>query len=122
MLTDDQIHAFVRDGFVKLEAAFPRVDVSFGTEDPDFLSWRANVASKGRALLMLFLISDVGEDDAPTRIRVGSHRDVARTLPWKLMAHGQPHDRAGAKRRMASARRPACPPEQRMASSSLRVV
>ena len=56
------------------------IDVSFGTEDPDFLSWRANVASRGRALLMLFLFSDVGPDDAPTRIRAGSHRDVARTL------------------------------------------
>jgi hypothetical protein len=29
---------------------------------------------------MLFLFSDVGEDDAPTRIKVGSHRDVARRL------------------------------------------
>ncbi len=29
---------------------------------------------------MLFLFSDVGESDAPTRIRVGSHRDVARFL------------------------------------------
>jgi hypothetical protein len=56
------------------------IDVSFGTEDPDFLSWRANVTSKGRALLMLFLFSDVGEDDAPTRIRAGSHRDIARLL------------------------------------------
>lgn len=56
------------------------VDVSFGYEDPDFMEWRANVSSKGRALLMLFLFSDVGEDDAPTRIRVGSHRDVARVL------------------------------------------
>ncbi|MFD0906138.1 hypothetical protein [Actinomadura sediminis] len=35
-----------------------------------------NVASEGRDLLMLFLLSDVGEDDAPTRIRVGSHLDV----------------------------------------------
>lgn len=56
------------------------VDVSFGTEDPDFMSWRANVASKGRALLMLFLFSDVSEADAPTRIRIGSHRDMARLL------------------------------------------
>ena len=55
------------------------VDVSFG-DSPDFLEWRANVMSKGRALLMLFLFSDVGEADAPTRIRVGSHRDVARML------------------------------------------
>ena len=46
----------------------------------DFLSWRANIHSKGRALLMLFLFSDVGERDAPTRIRVGSHKDVARQL------------------------------------------
>jgi hypothetical protein len=29
---------------------------------------------------MLFLFSDVGEKDAPTRIRVGSHRDIARQL------------------------------------------
>jgi hypothetical protein len=46
----------------------------------DFLDWRVNVFSKGRALLMLFLFSDVGESDAPTRIRVGSHLDVARIL------------------------------------------
>jgi hypothetical protein len=56
------------------------IDVSFGTETPDFLSWRANIHSKGRALLMLFLFSDVGERDAPTRIRVGSHADIARQL------------------------------------------
>lgn len=56
------------------------VDASFGTEDPDFMSWRANVTSKGRALLMLFLFSDVGEEDAPTRIRIGSHRAMARLL------------------------------------------
>jgi hypothetical protein len=56
------------------------IDVSFGGDPSDFLSWRANVHSKGRALLMLFLFSDVGEDDAPTRIRVGSHADIARQL------------------------------------------
>jgi len=56
------------------------IDVSFGTDTPDFLSWRANIHSKGRALLMLFLFSDVGEHDAPTRIRVGSHADIARQL------------------------------------------
>lgn len=56
------------------------IDVSFGTETPDFMSWRANIHSKGRALLMLFLFSDVGERDAPTRIRAGSHRDIARQL------------------------------------------
>jgi Phytanoyl-CoA dioxygenase (PhyH) len=56
------------------------IDVSFGTETPDFLSWRANIHSKGRTLLMLFLFSDVGERDAPTRILVGSHEDIARQL------------------------------------------
>lgn len=58
------------------------IDVSFGWEEnpSDFLSWRANVSSKGRALLMLFLFSEVGELDAPTRIRVGSHLDIARQL------------------------------------------
>lgn len=57
------------------------VDTSFGAKgEPDFLEWRVNVASKGRALLMLFLFSDVGDDDAPTRLRVGSHLDIARRL------------------------------------------
>jgi hypothetical protein len=56
------------------------IDVSFGTENPDFLSWRANILSTGRALLMLFLFSDVSEDDGPTRIRAGSHFDIARQL------------------------------------------
>lgn len=57
------------------------VDMSFGVEnEPDFLKWRVNVSSKGRALLMLFLFSDVEDDDAPTRIRVGSHFDIARRL------------------------------------------
>ncbi len=35
-----------------------------------------NLRSRGRALLMLFLFSDIGPDDAPTRIKVGSHLDV----------------------------------------------
>ncbi len=56
------------------------IDVSFGTENPDFMEWRANVSSTNRALLMLFLFSEVGELDAPTRIRVGSHIDIARRL------------------------------------------
>jgi hypothetical protein len=59
------------------------VDSSFPPDSGDandYLNWRINVFSRGRALLMLFLFSDVGEMDAPTRIRVGSHRDVARIL------------------------------------------
>ena len=62
------------------------IDLSFPGDDcdpneaHDFSAWRVNVTSRGRALLMLFLFSDVGEDDAPTRIRIGSHMDVARLL------------------------------------------
>lgn len=56
------------------------VDASFGTENPDFMQWRVNVKSSGRALLMLFLFSDVGELDAPTKIRKGSHRAIAKQL------------------------------------------
>jgi hypothetical protein len=59
------------------------IDTSFAlarTNPNDFLDWRVNVTSKGRALLMLFLFSDVGVDDAPTRIRAGSHLDIARRL------------------------------------------
>jgi hypothetical protein len=62
------------------------VDVSFAgesgdpNEDRDFSDWRVNITSRDRALLMLFLFSDVGELDAPTRIRVGSHFDMARFL------------------------------------------
>lgn len=53
------------------------VDASFsGTDD----SWRINIFSQGRALLMLFLFSDVGMEDAPTRILVGSHLDVPELL------------------------------------------
>ncbi|QDK82820.1 phytanoyl-CoA dioxygenase [Spirosoma sp. KCTC 42546] len=43
-------------------------------------SWRLNVNSTGRALLMLFLFSDVDGLDAPTRILVGSHLDVPKLL------------------------------------------
>lgn len=57
------------------------VDASFpGDDATNYLSWRINIRSRGRALLMLFLFSDVSEDDAPTIISIGSHRDVARIL------------------------------------------
>ena len=57
------------------------VDASFPGDHPnDYFEWRINVHSKGRALLMLFLFSDVSEDDAPTLIRERSHLDVAKLL------------------------------------------
>ncbi len=57
------------------------VDASFPADQPaevegGYFDWRVNLRSKGRALLMLFLFSDVGEEDAPTRIRLGSHLRV----------------------------------------------
>jgi hypothetical protein len=57
-----------------VDSGFPGDDIN------DFFSWRINIYSRGRVLLMLFLFSDVGEYDAPTRIRTGSHFDVARLL------------------------------------------
>lgn len=54
------------------------LDTSFRVDGDD--DWWVNHRSRGRALLMLVLFSEVGEDDAPTRMRVGSHRDVARGL------------------------------------------
>lgn len=65
-----------------LDASFPPPD------DPaslDWFQWRINYRSRDRAMLMLFLLSDCGEDDAPTRVRVGSHLPMAR----QLQAHGE---------------------------------
>ncbi|MGW1913085.1 phytanoyl-CoA dioxygenase family protein [Streptomyces sp. NPDC002076] len=72
------------------------------TEEPDDAGWHidgsylpegeswyfANLRSRDRALLMLFLFSEVTEADAPTRIRVGSHLDVPPLL--------KPYGEAGA--------------------------
>ena len=57
------------------------VDASFAGDDAhNYFEWRINIHSKGRGLLMLFLFSDVAEQDAPTIIKVGSHLDVAKIL------------------------------------------
>lgn len=48
-------------------------------------SWWVNHRSEGRALLMLALFSDIGADDAPTRIRAGSHREI----PKMLLPYGE---------------------------------
>lgn len=81
------------------------VDASFAGEQGE---GRLNLRSHGRALLMLFLFSDVGEDDAPTVARAGSHLDVARLL--------EPYGEAGAEffelsaaAEAASAHRPTAP-------------
>lgn len=73
-----------RTGLGTFPIRFPHPD------DPDDAGWHMdgaylpdgetwfwlNIRSRGRALLMLFLFSDVDHDDAPTRIKVGSHLDV----------------------------------------------
>ncbi|MFI6321064.1 phytanoyl-CoA dioxygenase family protein [Nonomuraea sp. NPDC050556] len=41
-------------------------------------SW--SVSARPETMLLLTLFSEVGQDDAPTRIRVGSHRDAAKAL------------------------------------------
>jgi hypothetical protein len=61
------------------------VDASFPPDRPteppgSYFDWRINLRSKGRALLMLFLFSDVSENDGPTRIRVGSHLRIPQLL------------------------------------------
>ncbi|GAA4588529.1 hypothetical protein BJY16_008592 [Actinoplanes octamycinicus] len=45
--------------------------------------WWADVHSRARGLLALFLFSDVGPDDAPTKLIVGSHRYAAAALATK---------------------------------------
>ncbi|ODU01609.1 MAG: phytanoyl-CoA dioxygenase [Pseudonocardia sp. SCN 72-86] len=80
-----------RSGLGTFPIRFPHAD------DPGDAGWhveaswagpdgspRLDLRSRGRALLMLFLFSEVGEDDAPTRLRVGSHLDV----PTLLEPHG----------------------------------
>ena len=50
-----------------------------GSFDVDGEYW-VNLRSKQRGLLVLFLFSDVGEHDAPTELKVGSHLDVPELL------------------------------------------
>src|SRR5688500_17028267 len=57
------------------------VDASFPGANPgNYMEWRINIHSRGRALLMLFLFSDVSEEDAPTRLKKSSHLQVAKFL------------------------------------------
>lgn len=70
-----------------IEASFQPDDAGPGSGQ-EYLGWRVNASSRGRAALVLFLFSEIGEEDAPTRVRVGSHLDVPRVLA--------PHGAAGA--------------------------
>ncbi|OLZ66384.1 phytanoyl-CoA dioxygenase [Streptomyces sp. IMTB 2501] len=81
-----------------------------GSYLPEGEQWYfANLRSRDRALLMLFLFSDVTEADAPTLIRVGSHLDVPTLLePYgeagaSILELGPLLDRASAHRPLAYA-------------------
>jgi hypothetical protein len=76
-----------RDGIGTFPIRFP-VDEAPGDDGWHIESTGANAngeaivdpASRERVLLLLFLFSDVGPDDAPTRVRLGSHLYAARLL------------------------------------------
>ena len=72
----------VRDGSMDhwhADISFPGPD-SDSQRPNDYETWRANWCSRGRMLTLLMLFTDVGEADAPTLLRVGSHRVLARLL------------------------------------------
>lgn len=83
-----------RDGLGTIPVRFPHPDepgddgwhIEGSYLPPGEQFFHTNVFSRDRALLMLFLFSDVSEQDAPTRIRVGSHLDV----PKILEPYGEP--------------------------------
>lgn len=62
-------------------------------------TWK--VTGRPQTVLLLTVLSEVGPDDAPTRIRAGSHRDVAQVLgpePVELAEMGRLVDEASAAR------------------------
>jgi hypothetical protein len=74
-----------------------------------------NIRSRARGLLALFLLTDVGPDDAPTRLMAGSHLYVpeflaptARLAPTRTACSGGSRCYAG----------PPCTPPARLAMSS----
>jgi hypothetical protein len=68
--------------------------------------WRVNLGSRARGLLALYLFTDAAADDAPTRIRPGSHLDVPAILA-PAGDDGLEATLAGQRAARASAHRPA---------------
>ncbi|WP_413254249.1 phytanoyl-CoA dioxygenase family protein [Streptomyces canus] len=85
------------------------IEGSYLPEDAPAGMYHTNLRSRDRALLMLFLFSEVTETDAPTRIRVGSHLDVPPVLePYgeqgaSFLELGPKVDKASAHRPLAHA-------------------
>ncbi len=118
----------VVDGW-HIDASFPGEDLDAGSTD--YRRWWANVESKDCALRMFFLCSDVGEDDAPTRIASAptwmphgcwsprarrawrpGNRPGARSLPPGIARSRTPRARPGTS---TSATRSWCTPANRTA-------
>lgn len=77
--------------------------IDANTPRPDG-SW--TFTGRPQTVLLLTLLSEIGPDDAPTRIRVGSHYDVARVLgpdPIELAEMGRVVDEASAGREVSYA-------------------
>jgi hypothetical protein len=77
--------------------------IDANTPQPDG-SWA--VTGRPHTVLLLTLLSEVGLDDAPTRIRAGSHHDVPRVLgpdPVDLAEMGHLVDDASARRSVVRA-------------------
>ncbi|MGW6495806.1 phytanoyl-CoA dioxygenase family protein [Nonomuraea angiospora] len=56
------------------------VDASAAQPDGSYLC-----SGNPETMLLLVLLSEVGPDDAPTRIRIGSHRDAAAALAGRVL-------------------------------------
>ncbi|WP_084962245.1 phytanoyl-CoA dioxygenase family protein [Thermoactinospora rubra] len=77
--------------------------IDLNTELPDG-TW--GVSGRPGTLLLLVLFSDVGPDDAPTRVRAGSQRDMAKVLDERVidpMRNGPLFDETGRDRPVALA-------------------
>lgn len=104
-----------REGYGTFPVRFPseqdpgdagwHVDGSYevGDAEPPWNFW-VNHRSRGRALLILMLFTDVGTNDAPTRIRVRSHFDVAKKL-IPFGSTGAPFAEVSARAEPAASRR-----------------
>lgn len=109
----DALDAICGEGGWTPRGALGNIPVRFPVRPPaDDRGWHIDLNTPGddgawhvtrrpHTLLVLTLLSEVSIDDAPTRIRVGSHRDTARVLgdePLDAVTAGALVDAASASR------------------------
>ncbi|WP_157253649.1 phytanoyl-CoA dioxygenase family protein [Nonomuraea typhae] len=58
--------------------------IDLNTQRPDG-TW--GTSARSQTMLLLILLSEVGPDDAPTRVRAGSHRDAFAVLGEEALEH-----------------------------------